>query len=237
MDDEKLALVFSALKEVDWSLGHFLYHAFRRPDSGDQSRSRTLYADKFLEGRGTRGVGKIIKLWMQASKRTVSDSTETDFSLTTPYPKIMTARPALTSFAAQTTQDELDREAKHAVNTTSGLASVKPTKNQRIRKILQENKPLTLEYLTTIASGRPRQNGVLQIRKTRPIDAAGTYDSDVAYGLTYTIYYDVLSSTPSVRRRLQNRLPQLSSRLFPASTLAGRPFAPSLSPNWDGPSP
>jgi len=59
-DAEKLAHIFHALKVVDWSLGHFLYHAFRRMDNGDQCRSRTSYADKFLKGKNKYGVGEIL---------------------------------------------------------------------------------------------------------------------------------------------------------------------------------
>lgn len=168
-------------------MGDFLYHTFSK--SNTTNRSLTAYANKFLKGDSTYGVGAIVRLWMQSPDGAVgrsSDLASLLYNLDTPYDKIKSVRPALTSFAVQTMWDKLVWEAKAAVKPSSGLhVSVKPTKNQRrlqwvdvgsttssmVEEIFRQHQPLTWDYLTAIATAEPRKrNGVLQERKIRPVN-------------------------------------------------------------------
>ena len=52
---EKLACIFAALLDVDWSLGDFLYFTFQMKDKDEtdlkHSSQHAMYARNFLQGR------------------------------------------------------------------------------------------------------------------------------------------------------------------------------------------
>ncbi|KIJ09313.1 hypothetical protein PAXINDRAFT_52429, partial [Paxillus involutus ATCC 200175] len=91
--EQKLTVIFQAIKDANWTLGDFLYHTFSK--SNTTNRSLTAYANKFLKGDSTYGVGAIVRLWMQSPDGAVSCSSDLAsllYNLDTPYDKIKPVR-------------------------------------------------------------------------------------------------------------------------------------------------
>ena len=68
---DKLATVFDAIHEVNWTLGEFLYHAFQTKDKNGQDIKRTpqhsMYATHFLQGHTAYTPGMILECWYCSS--------------------------------------------------------------------------------------------------------------------------------------------------------------------------
>ncbi|KAH7882647.1 hypothetical protein F5I97DRAFT_1788241, partial [Phlebopus sp. FC_14] len=96
--EAKLATIFQAIQDVNWSFGDFLFHAFSRSSAqaqNDGSRSHTTYIDKFLKGGNTHGVGAILRLWLKSPMGSVSAGSELVsqmYNLKIPYDEIKAVR-------------------------------------------------------------------------------------------------------------------------------------------------
>lgn len=64
---EELAGIFTALQEVDWTLGDFLYFTFQTKDRDGKdlkcSTQHAMYATNFLQGCTTYSPSVILELW------------------------------------------------------------------------------------------------------------------------------------------------------------------------------
>ncbi|KAH7883615.1 hypothetical protein F5I97DRAFT_1797114, partial [Phlebopus sp. FC_14] len=94
----KLATIFQAIQDVNWSFDNFLFHAFSGSSAqaqNDGSRSHTTYVNKFLKGGNTHGVGAILRLWLESPMGSVSTGSELVsqmYNLKIPYNEIKAVR-------------------------------------------------------------------------------------------------------------------------------------------------
>ncbi|KAF9232804.1 hypothetical protein BU15DRAFT_80791 [Melanogaster broomeanus] len=201
--DIKLAVVFEALTQVDWSLGQLLYHLFRLQDEkGDnvhRSPKHAAYVHQLLNGSSGHGIGFLLDAWMHSPDGVVGIGTDDHnlmYNTSVDFKTIRPVRPALTSFAAQIIKKKLVQEAEEAVKPGNGLHTSVPrasasstrftsgrssqlqwtdiglTTVSSVADIIKKCQPLTWDYVTTICARPPRKrNGVVAVRKTRPVEA------------------------------------------------------------------
>jgi len=183
--EDKLEVIFKALQDVNWTLGDFLYHLFRQQDEKGQpvrrSQKHASYVHKLLSGCcGTagKGIGFILDAWFQSGEEDGAERSM-HFTMSVPYRNIRSARPALTSFAAQVVKKELVQEAEAAVQPRSGLhamqqvswADVRSTTVSSVADVIQKLQPLTWELVTEICARPPRKrDGVVVERKRSSIN-------------------------------------------------------------------
>jgi len=185
---EKLEIVFGSLRQVDWSLGEFLYYVFRAKDEKGEDATRTtshaMYATNFLQGRTSHTAGSILELWFSSPDGRVHAASADHvlmYALSPKYTLIKPARASLSAFAAQTTEKKLVKEARKAVLPTSGLHATSKKRGQhkiewadvgaatvrKVEAIIKKHQPLTWRLINRIAGGS--NNGeVYAIKKRRP---------------------------------------------------------------------
>ena len=184
ISEDKLGVVFNALKEVNWSLGDFFYHLFRYQDEDGnavhRSRQHASYINRFLNGTSGKGIGFVLDAWMRpAEGGPETDGTEQsmEFAMSVPFQNIRSARSALTSFAAQLIKKKLIQEAEAAVQSKQlhasqqvSWANIGATTMSSIAKLIQMLQPLTWELVTEICARPPRKRGgVVPERRKRPV--------------------------------------------------------------------
>jgi len=185
--NDKLCIIFDALKSVNWTLGDLFYYLFRLEDQDGQpirrSQKHGSYIHQLLNGTSGLGVGYILDTWMRNTDGVAgpgSEGGELLYNMTEHYRQIRPARPALTSFAAQVVMNKLVREAEDVIHPNSGLhtshgsqlcwADLSSTTVASVTDIIQKHQPLTWQYVTTICGWPPRKwNGVTALRKYRPV--------------------------------------------------------------------
>ena len=169
---DKLAIIFNAIRDVNWTLGEFLYHTFQTKEKSGLDIKRTtqhaMYATHFLQGETSYSVGMILECWYLSSDGHVHDGLAEDvsmYSTTSDYTSIKPARAALTAFAAQIIEKKLIQEAKKAVQPQSGLhatskkagahkvewADVGASTASHVESIIKCYQPLTWRLLNRIA--------------------------------------------------------------------------------------
>ena len=189
---DKLATVFNAIRDANWTLGEFLYYTFQTKDKNGQDVKRTtqhsMYATQFLQGQTTYTPGIILECWYHSADGRVHGglAQEVPMYATTPvYMKIKPARAALTAFAAQIVEKKLVQEARKAVQPESGLhatskrrgtqkvewADVGASTVSHVEAIIKRCQPLTWRLLNRIA-GEKDVDGVPAVRKRRPTSTA-----------------------------------------------------------------
>ncbi|KAJ7580007.1 hypothetical protein C8J56DRAFT_1058311 [Mycena floridula] len=202
-EDEKLTKIFGAIHDLNWSLGDFLFHAFRWQEAPgklvSRSHSVATTVQKFLSGNSTHYPAEIIEGWISCKDGRVDefkDDNGTDmYSTTKPYTEIRPIRQCLTSFAAQMCQEKLRREARKAVDVKNGLhvtsirqngidaietdqdwADIGASTASTTAEILKHHQPLAFHFMSVIAGqAEPDANGVIAPRKRRPIEMVITH--------------------------------------------------------------
>ncbi|KAI0368163.1 hypothetical protein BV20DRAFT_948539, partial [Pilatotrama ljubarskyi] len=150
--------VFSHLKSLDWTIGEFLYSAFRtHDDSGNivrrDERHGTIIG-MFLSGQTKRKPIQIINYWLEdhAGRPKMTNSEFTlRYSPNADWSEIKHASVAITAMAVQLTMERMLREQKTA-------------------DLLERHQPLTFHILRELATPAERrdESGKVMIRKTRP---------------------------------------------------------------------
>jgi len=185
---DKLEIILGSLRQVDWSLGDFLYYMFRVKDEKGEDAMRTashaMYATRFLQGRTSHTAGSILELWFSSPDGRVHADSEDHvhmYALAPKYTLIKPARASLSAFAAQATEKKLVQEARKAVLPTSGLhatskkrgqhkiewADIGAATVQKVEAIIKKHQPLTWRLINRIAGGS--NNGeVYAVKKRRP---------------------------------------------------------------------
>ena len=192
--EDKLEVVFKALQDVNWTLGDFLYHLFRQQDEKGnlvrRSQKHASYVHKLLSGRcGTSGKGVrfILNAWFQSGEEEDAEQLM-HFTTSVLYQNIRSARPALTSFAAQLVKKKLVQEAEAAVQPRSGLhamqqvswADIHSTTVASVAGVIQKLQRLTWELVTEICARPPRKRGgVVVERQRRPVNGVGPLDREL----------------------------------------------------------
>ena len=117
---------------------------FRHRDADGKVISRTLThataVQKFLAGRTDYAPADILASWFSSPDGRL-DETENStlmYSVTVPYKNIKPVWACLTSFAVQTVEDQLVREATNAVKPSSGLHAVVSRKSS-VKKVQSLN--------------------------------------------------------------------------------------------------
>ncbi|KAJ7592366.1 hypothetical protein C8J56DRAFT_739845, partial [Mycena floridula] len=95
-EDEKLTKIFGAIHDLNWSLGDFLFHAFRWQEAPgklvSRSHSVSTTVQKFVSGNLTHYPAEIIEGWISCKDGCVDefkDDNGTDiYSTTKPYTEI-----------------------------------------------------------------------------------------------------------------------------------------------------
>ncbi|KAL0569270.1 hypothetical protein V5O48_012699 [Marasmius crinis-equi] len=116
---EKLDIVLETIRSLNWTLGDRLHHLFRHKGK-DEHRSALYYqmVSKFLGRLTKKGVSHVLEEiihnpWGIPKLGNVDHNrmftTEVDFL------EVKAARPALTLFAAQLVEEEMEKEVKQAV--------------------------------------------------------------------------------------------------------------------------
>jgi hypothetical protein len=100
---DKLVAIFTALQEVDWTLGDFLYFTFQTKDNDGKDLKRStqhaMYATNFLQGRTSYTPSMILELWFHSPDGRAPVEMSHDvpmYSLEHVYTSIKPARTALT---------------------------------------------------------------------------------------------------------------------------------------------
>jgi len=189
---DKLAAIFDAIRDVNWTLGEFLYHTFQTKDKDGQDMKRShqhsKYATHFLQGQTAYTPGIILECWYHSPDGRVHGGSGQEVSMyaTTPvYTKIKPARAALTAFAAQIVEKKLVQEARKAVQPQSGLhatskkrgtqkvewADVGASTVSHVEAVIKRHQPLTWRLLNRIA-GEKDVEGVPAVQKRRPTSMA-----------------------------------------------------------------
>ncbi|KAH9922254.1 uncharacterized protein B0H18DRAFT_1185486 [Fomitopsis serialis] len=191
-EDEKLEHMLAELKEINWTLSRFLNHLFRLKDDDQKpvhrSVSHGLTIRRFLSGQSKYKPIDIIDCWLHDPAGRPDPEVEDDkmYSLEKPFLEIPSARAALTSMVVQLCYRKLLKEMRSAVKGSSGLHGSQVGKRghkelawddlgvqtiKAVRSIAEKHQPLTLQFLTMLASPEPhKRNGVVAVRKTRPPD-------------------------------------------------------------------
>ena len=114
------------------------------------------------------------------------------FSITVPYKDIGPVRPALSSFAAQTTTEKLLEEAEKVIKPGNELhvtlsnskqtgkkiewTDLGATTLQKIQMVIQKHQPLTWDLITKLAARPPNlREGVKVVRRRRPPELVGLH--------------------------------------------------------------
>jgi hypothetical protein len=186
--DDRLQVVFAAIKEVNWNLSEFLHYAFqyREEDktSIHRSKSHAAHIHPFLKGNSTYTPASILHDWFTCPDGRGTEESDISKSLSILYHDVKPVRAALYSFALQTTERILVKEAETAIKPSTGLhASVTSSNSSRrthwadigsatlshVAEIMKEHQPLTWHYAMKIAEPKPRKRGgVTIIRQSRP---------------------------------------------------------------------
>jgi hypothetical protein len=181
--------VFKLLQDFNWTIGDFLYHAFRvRDEKGDIIKSRSeahaKMASRFLTGLCRHTPAHIVEIWVKSpwgipkkghQERDAMFSTEHDFRT------LKAARPGLTSFAVQIVREQLEKDIRRAVQKASGLHTF-TTGARKISEenygaqtftetmeILKQHQPLAWNLMVNLAMPHsPRKENVAVIQRNRP---------------------------------------------------------------------
>lgn len=142
-DQDKLEAIFKLLQDFNWTIGDFLYLAFRVKDEKgavvkNRSEAHAKMASRFLAGLCKHTPAHIVEIWVKSPwgipkkgrlERNAMFSTDRDFRM------LKAARPGLTSFAVQIVREQLEKDIQKAVKRSSGLH----TFTTGARKIADEN--------------------------------------------------------------------------------------------------
>jgi hypothetical protein len=170
---DKLDKAFDFFKTLCWNTNEFLHHFFA-PKSRNMSRSRRhgIIIERFLSGGGECSVAQLLKNWWTTGDGSGYNARDM-YSVKTPYTEIGPVHSALSAFAAQIIEDQLEI----AVQETSGQhASVtSETKNgslqwadigatliPAVKTALQTHQPLAFHYMCKITELKPFVPTVLQ---------------------------------------------------------------------------
>ena len=172
----KLAHVLDSINETNWSLVDFLYFTFWVKDEKNgvmhHTKRHAGAVGRFMRGQDKYIVSDILHCWFRSPDgrlRTPSEH-EQMYSTSTLYSGIRTARPAITSFAAQIVKIRLLKERQEAVKPSGGLhANTKPKSTNKaitwediglttvadVTKAIKGIQPLTYNYLLVLARCSP----------------------------------------------------------------------------------
>lgn len=207
---QKLDQFFDFLdKDLDWSYGMLLYHVSRLEDEKGQpvhrSHKHAAVISKFYRGQSTFTPADLLFAFL----RTPDGIPQTDeekaqmYSLDTPYTEIKLVRPAITSFAVQTTYAKLVKERNTAVKPTSGLHTSRTKRTiaagneyeqisaKMLRDVvttLKTHQALTYEILVRLAEPKVR-NGVVAIRTVRPPHQVSCRTETSIHGQKFSITF------------------------------------------------
>ena len=107
-----------------------MFFIFRHKDADGKDISRThshaAAVQKFLTGKTDYAPADILAPWFHSpdGRLDETDNSTLVYSVTIPYKNIKPVRACLTSFAVQTIEERLVREATNAVKPSSGLHAV-----------------------------------------------------------------------------------------------------------------
>ncbi|KAJ7587890.1 hypothetical protein C8J56DRAFT_717932, partial [Mycena floridula] len=168
-EDEKLTKIFSAIHDLNWSLGDFLFHAFCWQEAlgklVSRSHSVATTVQKCLSGNSTHYLAEIIEGWISCKDGRVDkfkDDNGTDmYSTTKPYMEIRPIRQC---------RAKLRREASNAVDVKNGLhvtsicqngvdaietdqdwADIGASTASTTAEILKHHQPLAFHFISVIA--------------------------------------------------------------------------------------
>ncbi len=114
--------------EFRWSLGDFLECVFAFGSNVHRNPMHTGLVQTFMRGATNVTPGKIINLWIRHPDGRAPPDAEHMYSLDTPYAEAKSVRVALTSFAMQTVQSKIVKEAEAAIKPEHGLHASKKRK-------------------------------------------------------------------------------------------------------------
>jgi hypothetical protein len=195
---DRMDHVLDAIDEMDWTLPEFLYNIFLfgKDSAGHnvhRSRRHAACVSRFLQGRSSYSPGQILHLWYTNPDGNMANdphATSLMYSTNISYHEIKPIRAMLTSFAAQTIEKKLNKEAETAVRPSNGLFVSTKQENadtttwvdigavtvSTVARILQEHQPLTWHLLSKIACREPRkQAGTVAVRQRRPVEHVSSY--------------------------------------------------------------
>ena len=183
---DKVDEILGLLKDWQWSIGNLLYYIFAMRDvKGNNFEPTTRHiqmVSKFLTGETQVGVSHILDLWLKSPYGLPPEENSERhmlFSTTDGYISIRYARPAITSFAAQTVQEKLVKDAAKTVKRNEGLHTFTTQRDSDemtsrydlgahvfsdVTKIYQEKMLLAWELLMAIAT--PNEDA--KTRERRP---------------------------------------------------------------------
>lgn len=181
---DKVDEILGLLRDWQWSIGMLLYYIFAMKDmKGNQfepTARHTQMVSKFLTGETQVGVSKILDLWLKSPYGLPPEEDlerEMLYSTTVHYISIKYARPAITSFAAQTVQEKLVKDAAKTVKSNGGLHTFTTQGDEMtsrydlgahvfsdVMKIYQEKMLLAWQFLMAIAT----PNEEAKLRERRP---------------------------------------------------------------------
>ncbi|PPQ64785.1 hypothetical protein CVT24_007871 [Panaeolus cyanescens] len=149
-DTQRLEFIFDAIQYVGWSFGQFLHTASLNPKRTGQGRTsqHAQTVSRFLRGQDNHTPMEVVELWYLSSDTRLGGDEEKEdmmYSLCIPYIQIKPFRPALSSFAVQFCAQKIEKEARVAVKSSSGLHAT--VKKQGRYKLEWKNVGLsTIEY-------------------------------------------------------------------------------------------
>ncbi|KAL0566683.1 hypothetical protein V5O48_015322, partial [Marasmius crinis-equi] len=170
---EKLDVVLNAIKDVDWTLGDFLHHLFRRKGPREtRSLTYTQMVSKFLCGNTKIKLADVLDAILHnpwgIPKAENEDRTRM-FSTEVSFRDMAVARPTLTAFAAQIVEEEMVKEVKRAARKESGLHATKAAARDLIEgdldglsafdkaeSVFRKFAPLSFRVLLSMASPHQR---------------------------------------------------------------------------------
>jgi len=195
---EKLHKIFDFFETLGWRTDTFLHHFFVKDKDNPRSHRHRRFFERVLNGKDDHCIAEILGAWWATVDQ--GDSTGMMYSVTVPFLEIRTMGPALSSFAAQIIEEHLLKEARTAVQETSGLHATMTSKTEHgvikwadlgaslmatTKTSLQTHQPLTFHYMSMIAEPHHRKRkGELVIRNYRPPELVGLFSGDLFRALT-----------------------------------------------------
>ncbi len=190
--DAKLEVIFDALKEVDWSLGDFLYYLFRvhneRGERVRRSGGHGSMVGRFLSGRSKYTAAHLIGFWLEDAlgwPKQQDPEFGLRYSPDVPWKTIKHASVAITAMGVQLCKARLVREQRAVVKGANGLhgsgqglrgrrelrwEDISKSTVTEVHAILKKHQPLSLHLIEKLATPSPRKNdaGTILPRRSRP---------------------------------------------------------------------
>ncbi len=186
--EEKITFMLDALKQINWTLGDFLYHFFRLPGTRDTESENPLQLvpprsvrhgsvlGRFLKGAMKHRVAELVGFWLDdPGGRPKPDNKEYPLkhSPSEPWKGMRHAHTALTSMAVQLCEAHLVREQRIAVRGVAGLHGSAPGARghrqiswedissqtfSHAQEIFEEHQPCTFHVIKRLATPAPRKD-------------------------------------------------------------------------------